>query len=33
MKATLTGNQEPVRIEITEIALEKGPEVSNFSIL
>ncbi|XP_024389452.1 nucleoid-associated protein At4g30620, chloroplastic [Physcomitrium patens] len=26
VKATLTGNQEPVRIEITEIALEKGPE-------
>lgn len=29
VKVTLSGNQEPVRVEITEIALEKGAEVSN----
>jgi len=27
VKVTLSGNQEPVRVEITEIALEKGAEV------
>ncbi|XP_038695273.1 nucleoid-associated protein At4g30620, chloroplastic-like isoform X1 [Tripterygium wilfordii] len=30
IKATLSGNQQPVRIEITEAAMELGPEVSNF---
>jgi DNA-binding protein YbaB len=29
VKVTLSGNQEPVRVEITEIALEKGAEVGN----
>jgi len=26
VKVTLSGNQEPIRVEITEIALEKGAE-------
>ena len=33
MKVTLSGNQEPVRVEITEVALEKGADVSNIWIL
>jgi len=33
VKVTLSGNQEPIRVEITEIALEKGAEVSNIAKL
>lgn len=33
VKVTLSGNQEPIRVEITEIALEKGAEVSDISKL
>lgn len=31
VKVTLSGNQEPVRVEITELALEKGADVSSIS--
>jgi hypothetical protein len=31
-QVTLSGNQEPVRVEITEAALGEGAEVSLFSV-
>lgn len=33
VKVTLSGNQEPIRVEITEIALEKGAEVCSLQLL
>ena len=32
IKATLSGNQQPVRIEITEAAMELGPEKLSFLV-
>lgn len=29
VRVTLSGNQEPVRVEITEAALERGADVSS----